>query len=151
MNLLFSRWFCPASLRVSLLRLFGATIGDDVLIRHRVRVLWPWKLVVGDRSWIGEGAWILNLEPVTIGADVCISQEVFLCSGSHDYRAANFRYRNQPIDIEDGAWVAARAMVLPGVKVGTASVIAAGVTVAHDVPPRTLLTASGPRDIAEPT
>ena len=62
MNLVFMSWLCPASWRVAVLRLFGAEIGDRVVIRHRVRVLWPWKLRIGDDSWIGEGAWLLNLE-----------------------------------------------------------------------------------------
>ena len=89
--LVFYRWWCPAALRVRILRWFGATIGDGVHIRHRVRVHWPWKLIIGDRCWIGEGAWILNLEPVTIEADVCVSQEAMLCTGSHDHRSSDFR------------------------------------------------------------
>ena len=69
-----TRWWCPVGVRVAILRAFGATIGENVLIRHRVRIHWPWKLTVGDDSWIGEDTWILNLEPVTIGSDVCVSQ-----------------------------------------------------------------------------
>lgn len=84
LNLIFMQWWCPASLRPRLLRLFGADVGDSVFIRHRVRVLWPWKLSVGADSWLGEDAWLLNLEPITIGHDVCISQGALLCTGSHD-------------------------------------------------------------------
>lgn len=134
MNVAFKPWFVPASLRVALLRAFGARIGDDVLIRHGVRVLWPWKLVVGDSCWIGEGVWLLNLEPITLGDDVCLSQEAFLCTGSHDYRRADFAYRNAPITVGSGAWVGARAVVLPGVAVGAGAVVAAMTTVARAVP-----------------
>ncbi|GAA2064434.1 hypothetical protein GCM10009722_27270 [Williamsia deligens] len=65
-----------------ILRAFGASIGHGVVFRHNVRVHWPWRLTIGDNSWIGEGAWILNLERVHIGDDVCISQDVLLCTGS---------------------------------------------------------------------
>jgi putative colanic acid biosynthesis acetyltransferase WcaF len=147
---LFSAWFCPARLRVTLLRLFGAQIGERVFIRHRVRVLWPWKLRIGDDSWIGEGAWLLNLEPITVGTNVCLSQEAFLCTGSHDYADAAFGYRNAPITVEDGAWVAARATVLPGVTVGTCAVVAAGTVVSHDVAPLTLVGPGGTRPLREP-
>ncbi|CAN7327445.1 WcaF family extracellular polysaccharide biosynthesis acetyltransferase [Knoellia sp. LjRoot47] len=147
MNLLFIKWFCPARVRVQLLRAFGATIGENVLIRHRVRVLWPWKLTIGDRSWIGEGAWILDLEPVRIGSDVCVSQEAFLCTGSHDHRRADFRYANAPVTLEDGCWVAARATVLAGVTIGQGAVVGAGVVASRDLLPQTLLTASGTRPI----
>jgi putative colanic acid biosynthesis acetyltransferase WcaF len=151
MNTVFSAWFCPARLRVALLRAFGATNGDGVLIRHRVRVLWPWKLHIGDNTWIGEGAWLLNLEPVHIGSDVCVSQEAMLCTGSHDHRTTDFRYRNAPIRIEDGVWIAARATVLAGVTVGRHAVVGAGTVLGRDLPELTLHAADGPRTLKEPT
>jgi putative colanic acid biosynthesis acetyltransferase WcaF len=139
MNLVFSQWWCPARLRVVVLRAFGATVGPNVLIRHRVRVLWPWKLSIGENSWIGEGAWLLNLEPITIGANVCVSQEAMLCTGGHDHRAADFRYRNGPIRLEAGCWVGARAIVLPGVTVGSDAVVAAGVAARRSLAPGEVL------------
>ncbi len=134
-GLLVTRWWCPSRLRIVVLRAFGATLGKGVLIRHRVRIHWPWKLVVGDDSWIGEEAWLLNLEPIVIGHDVCISQGVFLCTGSHDRRSPTFEFDNGPITVEDGAWVAARATVLRGVTIGAGAVVGAGSLVARDVRP----------------
>lgn len=130
----FARWWCPARLRVMILRVFGAEVGRGVLIRHRVRIHWPWKLTIGDNSWIGEEAWLLNLEPIAIGSDVCISQAVLLCTGSHDARSATFEFDNGPIRIEDGAWVATRATVLRGVTVGGDAVVGACALVTRDVP-----------------
>jgi putative colanic acid biosynthesis acetyltransferase WcaF len=132
---IFMRAWLPARARVMLLRAFGAEVGRGVLIRHRVRVHWPWKLTVGDDSWIGEGSWILNLEPVTIGANVCVSQDVFLCTGSHDRRSVTFEFDNAPIVVEDGAWIAARATILRGVRIGAAAVVGASALVTRDVPP----------------
>lgn len=130
----FMRWWCPGRLRVAILRAFGASIGQGVLIRHRVRIHWPWKLQIGDHSWIGEGAWILNLEEVTIGKQVCISQEVLLCTGSHDRRSPTFEFDNAPIAIDDGAWVAARATVLRGTRVGREALVGAQALVVDSVP-----------------
>lgn len=132
-GLVVSRWWCPNRVRVAVLRRFGAQIGPGVLIRHRVRIHWPWKLTVGADTWIGEGVWILNLEPVTIGADVCISQEVLLCTGSHDFRSPTFEFDNAPIVIGDRAWVAARATVLRGVHVGDDAVVGAAALITCDV------------------
>ncbi|MXG89926.1 WcaF family extracellular polysaccharide biosynthesis acetyltransferase [Nocardioides flavescens] len=137
----FVRWWCPARLRVAILRAFGATIGEGVLVRHRVRVHWPWKLTVGDHSWIGEGAWLLDLEPITIGRQVCVSQDVLLCTGSHDRRSPTFEFDNAPITIGDGAWVAARATVLRGVHVGEGATIGATALVVRDVPAHATVTA----------
>lgn len=133
-NLVFGAWWCPRRLRPVLLRAFGAEVGERVFVRHRVRVLWPWKLSIGDDCWIGEDVWLLNLEPITIGSDVCLSQGVFLCTGGHDRRSATFDYDNGPIVVGDGAWIAARAMVLRGVTVEAAVVVPAGEVVRRDIP-----------------
>jgi putative colanic acid biosynthesis acetyltransferase WcaF len=134
-GLLFTRWWCPAGVRATILRAFGAQIGSGVLIRHRVRVHWPWKLSIGADSWIGEGAWLLNLEQLTIGRDVCVSQDALICTGSHDHRSPTFEFDNAPIVIEDEVWIAARATVLRGVTVGQGAVVGATALVTRDVPP----------------
>lgn len=134
-SVLLQHWFCPVSVRLAVLRAFGATIGRNVYLRHRVRIHWPWKLTIGNDVWIGEGTWILNLEPVTIGDDVCVSQDVLLCTGSHDRRSPTFEFDNGPITIEDGAWVAARATVLRGVTIGHDAVVGATALVVKDVAP----------------
>ena len=132
--LVFYRWWCPKALRPKLLRLFGAQVGARPFIRHRVRVLWPWKLTLGDDVWLGEDVWILNLEPVEIGHDTCLSQGVFLCTGSHDPKSPSFEYANAPITVEPCVWLATQALVLAGVTIGEGSVIGARSLVTRDVP-----------------
>ncbi|WP_081701557.1 DapH/DapD/GlmU-related protein [Rhodococcus sp. JG-3] len=133
------RWWCPNRARISILRVFGAHVGSGVILRHGVKIHWPWKLKVGDNSWIGEASWILNLEPVTIGSNVCISQGVLLCTGSHDRFGETFEFDNGPIVILDGVWIAARAVVLRGVEIGR------GVTVGcNSVVRRSIAAGTGP-------
>jgi putative colanic acid biosynthesis acetyltransferase WcaF len=112
MNLIFMKWWLPPRLRPVILRAFGASIGKRVLIRHRVRVQWPWKLTIGDDCWIGEGAWLMNLEPITIEHDVCVSQEALLCTGSHRPKDPAFEFDNGPISVGSGAWLTARSITL---------------------------------------
>jgi putative colanic acid biosynthesis acetyltransferase WcaF len=116
----------PSALKVSILRLFGAKMGSGVVIKPRVNIHLPWKLTVGDHCWLGEGAWILNLEEISIGAHVCVSQNAFLCTGNHDFRNPGMPYRNAPIAIEDGAWIAAQTFIGPGVSIGREAVVLAG-------------------------
>ena len=112
--------------RVVLLRLFGASIGDHVRIKPRVLVKFPWRLVIGEWSWVGEGAWIDNLAEVRIGSHVVISQGAYLCTGSHDLRSESFALVLRPIEIGECAWVCARAIVSPGTVVGRGAVVSLG-------------------------
>lgn len=123
--LFFQKYWFPSNFRPPLLRLFGAQVGSKVLIRHQVRIHWPWKLKIGNYVWIGEGAWILNLEQVDIGNSVCISQEAFICTGSHDVKSPTFDFNNKPIRISDEVWLCARSIILAGSEVPKGSVIPA--------------------------
>jgi len=138
-ELIFIRVWCPNSLRCRLLRWFGASIGTGVLIKQRVRVQWPWNLSIGDNSWVGTDVDLYNLADIVIGSDVCISQQAYVCAGSHDPDSPTFEFDNAPIVLEDGVWLCARSMVLRGVTVGANSVVAATALVTRDVPPNSMV------------
>jgi putative colanic acid biosynthesis acetyltransferase WcaF len=127
-------WFLPSRWRVWLLRLFGAQIGNGVLIKAHVRVRYPWRLRIGEHSWIGDGCWIDNWAPVTIGKNVCLSQSAYLCTGNHDWSDPSFAIAPQPITIGDGVWVGAHAVLGPGVQMGTGSIAAIGSVVTRSIP-----------------
>ncbi|TWT72931.1 WcaF family extracellular polysaccharide biosynthesis acetyltransferase [Allorhodopirellula solitaria] len=129
----------PSRVRVLLLRCFGAAVGHGVVIRSGVKVSFPWRLEVGDHTWIGEDVMILSLAQVTIGSSCCISQRAFLCTGSHRFDRPGFDLVTKPIEICNGSWVAAQAFVAPGVTVGRDSMCMAGSIVLKDVMPGTVV------------
>ncbi|MES2454139.1 MAG: WcaF family extracellular polysaccharide biosynthesis acetyltransferase [Bacteroidota bacterium] len=115
----------PSKLKRGLLRLFGARIGKSVVIKPRINIHMPWKLTIGDYSWVGEETFILNFEQVNIGNHVCVSQRVFLCCGNHDFNDTCMSYRNGPITLSDGCWVGASSFVGPDVSIGLDTVVCA--------------------------
>jgi putative colanic acid biosynthesis acetyltransferase WcaF len=115
-------WQISSTLRILVLRAFGAEIGDHVIFRPRTRVKFPWKLHVGSRSWIGEGVWFHNQDHVFVGADVVISQETFLSTGSHAHRR-DMALLMRPIRVEDGAWITSRCVVLGGSRIGRSALL----------------------------
>ncbi|WP_442483587.1 WcaF family extracellular polysaccharide biosynthesis acetyltransferase [Aeoliella sp. SH292] len=129
----------PSSLKCTVLRWFGATIGNGVVIKPRVRIKFPWQLEIGDHTWIGEGTWIDNLGMVRIGSNVCISQGVYFCTGSHDHRSRGFELLVAPITVGDGAWVATRSTLLQGVTIGPNALVAAASMVHKDVAAGTIV------------
>ncbi len=126
-------WNPLSSVRVQLLRLFGAKIGKGVVIKPGVQIKYPWYLSVGDYSWIGEHVWIDNLTQVTIGTDVCLSQGVYLLTGNHDYTKSTFDLMVKPIVLEEGVWVGAKAIVCPGVICRSHAVLTAGSVVRKEL------------------
>ena len=129
---------CPfpvSALKCAVLRWFGASVGQGVVIKPEVKITFPWKLKLGDHVWLGEQCWLLNLAPIDIGSSACISQRAFLCTGNHNYKSPTFDLITKPIRVEQGAWVGAAAFVGPGVKVGTHAVLTAGSVAAKDLEP----------------
>ncbi|MFV8372670.1 WcaF family extracellular polysaccharide biosynthesis acetyltransferase [Flavobacterium sp. LB2P74] len=123
----------PSSFKVMLLRLFGAKIGAGLVIKPRVNIHFPWKLMIGDDVWIGEEAFLLNFELLSIGNNVCISQRAFLCGGNHDYKISSMPYRNGPITLNDGSWVGANTFIGPNVIIGTDTVVSAGSVISQSL------------------
>ncbi len=144
-----SGWFLAGGIKVRLLRLFGARIGRGVVIKPHVRIKFPWRLVVGDYVWIGQGVWLDNLATVTIGSHVCVSQGSYFCTGGHDHRRVTFDLVTREIAVADGAWVGAFARVMGGVAVGANAIVAAGSVVTRDVPPAEIVGGNPARKIAD--
>ena len=131
-TLLFAPWLpVPSGLKVAVLRGFGAQVGRGVVIRSRVNITFPWKVVIGDYVWLGDEVLILSLERVSIGSNVCISQRAFLCTGSHDFKKESFDLITRPIEIGDGCWIAAQAFIGPGVVLAPGTMVKAGAVVAR--------------------
>lgn len=123
-----------SGIRVSLLRLFGAKIGKGVLIRPTARFTFPWKIEIGDYSWIGDDVVFYSLDSIRIGTHCIVSQKCYLCTGSHDIHDVTFRLKVSPIHIGNGAWVATDCFIAPGVHVGANAVIGARSSVFSDMP-----------------
>ena len=121
------------SLKRFFLRLFGARLGKGTVIKPGVNIKYPWKLEVGDHVWIGEGVWIDNLDKVTLGNHVCLSQGAMLLTGNHNYKRSTFDLIKGPIKLEDGVWIGAQAVVCPGVKAGTHAVLTVGSVATGDL------------------
>ena len=135
-------WLPGSSHRRILLKAFGARIGRGVIIKPRVRIKFPWRLAIGDHSWIGEDVWIDNLAEVAIGSNVCISQAAYLCTGSHDWASPNFDLIVKPITLKDGSWIAANSTVGPGVTVEAGAVLGLGSTASKDLEPWSIYSGS---------
>jgi putative colanic acid biosynthesis acetyltransferase WcaF len=127
-----------SGLKVNILRWFGAEVGQGVRIKTGVRVKFPWRLIIKDFVWIGEDVWLDNLDWITIESHCCISQDVYLCTGNHDWGDRHFGLQTAPIYLEAGSWIAARATVAAGVRVGQGAILGLGSVATRSLEPMTI-------------
>ncbi|RPD97511.1 colanic acid biosynthesis acetyltransferase WcaF [Aureibaculum marinum] len=122
------------SWRRFILRLFGAKIGKKVIIRPSVTIPFPWKIRIGDYSWIGDEVVLYSLDEISIGSNTVISQRSYLCAASHDYTKTDFPIYGKKIEISDECWLATDVFIAPGVTVGKQCVIGARSSVFKNMP-----------------
>jgi len=93
-------------------------VGKKVIIRPSVTVTYPWKVTIGDNTWIGDDVILYSLGVIEIGPNVVVSQKCYICTGSHDYTRPDFQIYAKKVMIERESWLATDVYVAPGVKIG---------------------------------
>ena len=117
-----------------LLRLFGAKIGKNFLIRPTAHITYPWKVNIGDYSWVGDDVVLYSLGNIYIGKNVAIAQRSYFCTGLHNYNVFTFDISSEPITICDQVWITTDVFVGPGVTIGEGSVVGSRSSVFNDLP-----------------
>jgi putative colanic acid biosynthesis acetyltransferase WcaF len=122
-----------SKVKVMVLRIFGAKIGTGVVLKQSISVKYPWKLTIGNYSWIGENVWIDNLDDIKIGNNVCISQGAMLLCGNHNYNKSTFDLKIGTIILENGVWIGAKSIVTQNVVCKSHSVLAVNSVASKDL------------------
>jgi putative colanic acid biosynthesis acetyltransferase WcaF len=113
---------------------FGASLHGKPFVHQRARIQIPWNLTMHDRACIGDRANIYSLGPIELHAECTVAQEVYLCTGSHDFEKTMFLMTDK-ITIGARAFLGARTFVLPGVTIGEDCIIGACSVVTKNTPP----------------
>jgi maltose O-acetyltransferase len=128
----------PAFLRTLIWRPFLGKCGRGVLIDHRVYFKFPWLVELGDDVSVNRGAefypGLVEHARIRVGSNVRIAPNVRLHAAGHDPEHPDLIEMAADILIQDGAWLGAGCLVLPGVTIGNGAIVAAGAVVTVDVP-----------------
>jgi len=126
--------FLPRGLRIASLRWFGAKIGRDCLVYRSVKIYAPWNLKIGNAVCLGPRVDVFSKGQITIGNNVVVSQDSYLCTGSHDISSPQMTAVTVPIVIGDNVWIASKASILPGAVIGSGCVVGACSVIAGIIP-----------------
>ena len=94
---------------------------------------YPWKISVGDNSWIGDRAELYSLVEIEVGSHCCISQDCYIATSGHNHHGLSFDYITGKVVIQDEVWLASGVFVMPGLNVGRGAVVAARSVVTHNI------------------
>ena len=120
--------------RLLVLRLFGAKIKGNPFVHSSARITHPWNLTLFPHAALGDRAHAYALGKIELRSGCTVAQEVYLCTGTHDFHDAALPLITAPIIIGDNSFIGARAVVLAGVKIGAHSIVGACSVVTKDVP-----------------
>src|ERR1044072_7863459 len=114
------------ALRLLILKAVGVKLGRRVVCERRVRLDFPWRLAIGSNCYISRQVYLdCRGGRITIGDDSDISEGATIYTLSHDIQSADFGPKRGDVQVGARNWICARAIVLPGARLGTGSVLGA--------------------------
>lgn len=130
----------PDRLRWRLLRVSGFPVQRSVIDSRGF--IGSRLIEIGRGASINHGVFLDGSAPVRIGESVSIGMNVLVLTGSHELGGPAMRageLKKEPVTIEEGAWIGANTIILPGVTIGRGAVVGAGSLVMKDVAPNTVV------------
>jgi len=149
--LVFCHWTpkCFNPWRIVVLKAFGANLSGMPFIHSMARIQIPWNLTMKHRACLGDCANAYSLGKIEILEGATIAQEVYLCTGTHDFNDPTLQLITKPIKIGKNSFIGARAMILPGVCIGDRAIVGAMSVVPKDVADHQVVAGNPAKKIGE--
>ena len=116
------------------LKAFGAKLHGVPFVHQKAKLQIPWNIELFDRAAIGDGAVLYSLGKITVMENAVVAQEAYICTGTHDFSQPHEPLVTSPILIGRGAFIGARAFVMPGVTIAESAIVGAMSVVTKNVP-----------------
>lgn len=137
--LTFQMWIPLHVIRKITCKSFMKKYSFSTSIRRNIDLRSPYRISIGRNCNINKNCVLDGRGELSIGNNVDIAQDVYIWTEEHDYTSSTYSTEIAPVIIEDYVWIASRATILPGVKIGRGAVVACGAIVTKDVPPLSIV------------
>lgn len=114
------------------------SVGEGAYVRPPLAVDYGYRISLGAHTFVGTGATMLDVAPITIGEHTQIGPGVQLLTPTHPLDPLQREQgweSAEPITIGDNVWLGGGVIVCPGVSIGEDTVVGAGSVVTKDLPP----------------
>lgn len=134
----FPGWQIGYALRSFLCHKLLRSCGEKIICKNRCYFGKGNRLAVGHRSQLGQHARLNG--KITLGNDVIMGPNVIMMATSHAYARSDIPINQQgeapeqPIEIGDDVWIGTRVIILPGVSIGSHSIVGGGAVVTKSFP-----------------
>lgn len=138
------------ALRLLIVKAVGVKCGRRVTLERRVRLDFPWRLAIGHNCYISQQVYLdCRGGRITIGDDSDVSEGAMIYTLSHDIQSPDFAPKRGDVAIGNRNWICARAIVLPGARLGVASVLGANSVFSGSSPDCSLLIGNPARHVKQ--
>lgn len=141
----------PAARRAVLAELLGG-LGEGAEVRPPLYVDYGYRTTIGPGTFVNFGAVVLDVAPVSVGADVQIGPNVQLLTPTHPLDPERRRAKweaAEPVTVGDNVWLGGGVIVCPGVTIGENTVVGAGAVVTRDLPANVVAVGNPARVVRE--
>ena len=129
--------FAEQELRDRLLRELLKACGEGVHVRPPFRLEYGTGVSIGARTFLNYDCLMLDVAPVTVGADCQVASRVQFITATHpiDPHVRRIGWETaKPITVGDNVWLSSGVILCPGVTIGDDTVVGAGAVVTRDLP-----------------
>jgi acetyltransferase-like isoleucine patch superfamily enzyme len=112
--------------RLLILKILRVKLGRNVIVKRGVHLDFPWRLSIGDNCHIGNSVYLdCRGGLIKIGSNSDISDGALIYTLSHDIQSTDFGLKSGDVVIGERNWICARAIILPGARMGVGNVLGA--------------------------